>query len=83
MNEKHPEAYQVLKKVAEQQNTTLEHVVEEINKSIRIDYDASVRSGNLSAIELWKQIPCEGVLPDALEFVEYMGGRLIIESYFS
>ena len=83
MNEKHPEAYQVLKKVAEQQNTTLEHVIEEINKSIRFAYDASVRCGNLSAIELWKQIPCEGVLPDALEFVEYMGGRLIIESYFS
>ena len=83
MNEKHPGAYLALKKVAEQENTTVEHVIEEINTSIRLAYDTSVRSGNLSAIELWKQIPCEGILPDALEFVEYMGGCLMIESYFS
>ena len=83
MKQKYPAAYRALQKVARQQGTTVEHVIDEINKSIRYGYDESVRTGNLQAIALWKEIPCEGILPDALEFVEYMGGRLIFESYFS
>ena len=83
MKHKHPAAYRALEKAARQQGTTVEHVINEINKSIRYAYDESVHKGDLKAIALWKEIPCEGNLPDALEFVEYMGGRLIFESYFS
>ena len=83
MKEKHPAAYCVLQKVAKQQGTTVEHVIDEINKSIRYAYDDSIRKGDLKAISIWKAIPCEGELPDALEFMEYMGGGMIFESYFS
>ena len=83
MKQKHPAAYRALQKAAKQQGTTVVHVIDEINKCIRYAYDDSIQKGDLKAISMWKAIPCEGELPDALEFVEYMGRGLIFESYFS
>ena len=83
MDKKYPGAYRALQQVAKQQGTTLEHIIEEINKSIRIAYADAVRIGDMAAIERWKQIPSEGVLPNALELVEYIGLQVMFESNFS
>ena len=76
MIRRHRKAYRVLQQVAREQGVTVETVIREINVSIYDAYTRAHASGDTEALKRWEQIPCSGELPDALEFLEYMGGRL-------
>lgn len=76
MKVKHIRAYLALKEVAEKEGTTVEQVMQSINKAIRDAYIASLRENNRAAIREWESIPCRGDLPDALELITYLDAKV-------
>ena len=76
MKKKHTRAYRALKRVAQQEGVTVEHVIEEIERRIRLAYADCIKRGDRMALAQWEAVPREGELPTALELVEHLGGRL-------
>ena len=69
MENMHAKAYAALQMVAWKEGTTLEDVVTSIEFAIQDAYDS--KGG-----EAWKEIPCQGERPDALELMEYLLGKV-------
>lgn len=66
------EAYNMLVEVAKNHNTSVESVIERIEKSIQMGYISCIENKNEAGIKSWKEIPSEGELPNAVEIMIYL-----------
>ena len=70
------QAYNALLQVAERNGTSLENVIHEIESSIREAIDTAKRENNQLALNKWKEIPCAGEYPSAVELITYIGAQV-------
>lgn len=65
-------AKRAIKHIANQQGTSFEEIVREIDLAI----DEAIKASDDAALERWSQIPCCGERPTAVELIAYIGRKL-------
>ncbi len=61
-----------IKSVAESSGVSEESVIEEINHLIMGTYNNILEKGDAEMLYFWEQIPKEGKLPSAYEFIDFL-----------
>ena len=72
-------AYHALRKVAQMEGITVQQVIRNIDDAIREAYSSAKDENNQEVLKRWKEVPCEGELPTALELVAYLGEKCYAE----
>ena len=72
-------AYHALRKVAQMEGISVQEVVQNIDDAIKEAYSTTKDENNQEVLKRWKEIPCEGELPTALELVIYLGAKCRVE----
>ena len=65
-----------IRKIARKQGLSEKEVVTEIEEAIAEAIICAAKEKDANALELWKEIPCEGAYPNAYELVDYLAGKV-------
>ena len=68
-------AYHALRKVAQMEGISVQQVIRNIDDAIREACSSAKDENNQEVLKRWKEVPCEGELPTALELVVYLGEK--------
>ena len=69
-------AYMAMKEVAKKEGVSLTVVMERINEAIEEAYLRAHNEGNSEILEKWRDIPCDGDIPTALEMIVYLAEQV-------
>ena len=70
-----------LSEVAEQQGITIEEVMRDIEEIIDVTLASIYANKNQKAIALWREIPCKGERPTAIELIRYLEEKIRLRAY--
>lgn len=70
------QAYGALLKVAQNNGVSLEEVIKEIEIGIQDAIETAKKENNQAILDKWKNIPCAGDSPTAVELITYIGSQL-------
>ncbi len=68
-------AYEALRKVAKKEGISVNQVIRDIDDTILEAWFTARRENNQEVLALWREIPCKGKLPTALELVVYLSEK--------
>lgn len=67
---------EILKRIADEHNTTPEEVEREMRLSIEDAYSTARATNNKEALRLQQQIPCKGEIPTPEEFIYALAEKM-------
>lgn len=76
MDEKRDRVYRALCKIASKEGIPVAQVIRCIDDAIQEAYFTAQRDNNQEILSQWREIPCKGKLPTALELVDYLAERI-------
>lgn len=68
--------YHAMNKVARKRGITLEQVVWDIDDAIHEAYTTALKEANQAVLAAWREIPCKGPVPSAVELVSYLAEKI-------
>ena len=76
MDKKLNRAHSAVCKIAEKEGIPADQVIRCIDDAIQEAYFTAQRENNQEILLRWREIPCKGNLPSALELVDYLAKKI-------